>query len=170
MKLEPPASHHLSSAQGWLELGNAAEAEAELRLISQEFQDHPEIMEMRWQVLAQLKRWPECLGLAVELLKIAEGKSASWIHRAYAMHEMGDTLGAMNALIPALARFPDSWLVRYNLACYYCRLNKREEALSILEQAIRLGDVGNVKSMALNDPDLLEIREQIAGIASGGHA
>jgi predicted Zn-dependent protease len=169
MNLEPPASHHLSSAQGWLELGNAEEADAELRQIHARFQSHPDVMELRWQTLAQLKRWRECVTLAEELVEMAANKSSGWVHRAYALHEMGDTKAAMEALIPALERFPDSWLVRYNLACYCCRLNQAEEGFKYLEQACRLGDVGHIKNLALNDSDLAIIRDRISSVSQTGY-
>ena len=169
MNLEPPASHHLSSAQGWLELGNAEEAQAELDQIAAEFHTHPEVMEVRWQVLAQLKHWQECVDLGMEFLKLFPSKSTGWVHRAYALHEMGDTQGALNELLPALKRFPDSWLVRYNLACYYCRLKQNEEALRLFEQACRLGDVKHLKEMAMEDADLEPIRDKIASTFTGGY-
>ena len=47
-KLEPPDTHCFSAAIGWLELGNLAEAKAELAQISPAQQEHPDVLEARW--------------------------------------------------------------------------------------------------------------------------
>jgi len=168
MKLEPPATHYLNSAIGWTELGNAVEALRELDGISAEFQSHPEVMETLWQALAQLKLWKDCVSLAEEVIRLHPGKSAGWVHRSFALHEMGETEDALQMLLPALARFPDSWLIRYNLACYYCRTKNPEQGMRFFEQACRLGDFSQLKSMALEDDDLLDIRSKIAASNAGG--
>ena len=51
--LEPPDSHHLNHAIGWLGLGCVVDARAELAQISPEWQEHPEVLEVRWMLLAQ---------------------------------------------------------------------------------------------------------------------
>ena len=59
--LEAPDCHHLRAADGWLELGSPAEAEAELALIAPEHQRHPDVLEMRWVLIEQSEGaipWP----------------------------------------------------------------------------------------------------------------
>src|SRR5690349_10510510 len=53
--LEPPDSHHLAAAQGWLELGNHAEANNELERISPTLRAHPDALEVSWQIYAAAK-------------------------------------------------------------------------------------------------------------------
>ena len=55
--LEPPDLHYLSAAIGWLGLGNAAEAEKELGLISVAHRGHPDVLEVRWIISAEQKQW-----------------------------------------------------------------------------------------------------------------
>src|ERR1017187_3279090 len=45
--LEPPDSHHLSAAIGWLGLGNWREANEELEKITSELRGHPDVLEVR---------------------------------------------------------------------------------------------------------------------------
>ena len=45
--LEPPDTFYLEGAIGWLELGNAAEAKAELGRVSPVGQKHPKALEVR---------------------------------------------------------------------------------------------------------------------------
>ena len=159
MKLEPPTTHYLNAAQGWLELGNAAEASAELELIAPALQTHPEVLEMRWQICAQAQKWQQCIVVAEEMLAVAPGRVLGWIHRSYALHELKRTREALEALLPALVKFPKDWLVQYNLACYCCRLNELARARHFLEQACDLGNAKEIKAMALKDTDLLELWE-----------
>ena len=51
--LEPPDSHHLSAAIGWLGLGNVAEAGAELEKIAPQFQSHPDVLVVQFDIHAQ---------------------------------------------------------------------------------------------------------------------
>ena len=45
-KLEPPDTHCFLGAVGWLELGNLAEARAELAQVSAAQQEHPDVLEV----------------------------------------------------------------------------------------------------------------------------
>ena len=56
-QIEPPDTHYFSAAIGWLELGVPAEAESELSRIRPALQSHPDILEVRWIILAQTSRW-----------------------------------------------------------------------------------------------------------------
>jgi predicted Zn-dependent protease len=161
MKLEPPDSHFLNAAHGWLELGLPAEAVAELTRISPTHQEHPEVLEMRWQICASAHEWHRCVEVANVLVERAPKRASGWIHRSYALHELKQTREAFEALLPALAEFPKNWLVQYNLACYCCRLKEHDRALTFLEQACALGDTKEVKAMASRDPDLKEIWKQL---------
>ncbi len=56
---------HLQAAQGWLELGNHVEADAELDNIRPELRAHPEVLKLRWQVYAAAKKWEAALDIQV---------------------------------------------------------------------------------------------------------
>ena len=51
-------------------------------------------------------------------------------------------------------KFPRSWIIPYDLACYACQLKRVEEGRGWLKKAFRLGDPKEVKLLALADPDL----------------
>jgi predicted Zn-dependent protease len=158
MKFEPPNVHHLNAAQGWLELGNPAEAGVELDELPPGLQQSPEVLEIRWQIHAREKQWEQCVAFANRLVESAPEHPQGWIHRSYALHELKRTREAFDALLPALARFPADWLIQYNLACYCCRMKEFQRALNHLEQACKLGKAREIKAMALKDSDLLEVR------------
>lgn len=160
--LGPPDNHHLRAAEGWLELGNPTEAGAELAAIAPHAQAHPDVLEVRWQVLAATRRWQESLDVAAELIRLAPERPQGWIHRAYALHELGRTLEARDQLLPVANAFPRDVTLRYNLACYECQLGHLEPAKSWFQQALALGDPARIKLAAAKDRDLALLREFIA--------
>src|SRR2546428_10691263 len=107
-RLEPPDSHHLSAALGWLELGNVAEAKAELAVIGAGQQEHPDALEVRWLLCAQEARWAEGLEIARKLLERAPERASGWLHQAYALRRVptGSVKQAWDALLPAFDKFP----------------------------------------------------------------
>ncbi len=161
MKFEPPDSHHLNAAQGWLGLGDHVEAGAELNLIAPALQGRPEVLEARWQIHAKTRNWEQCLEMGNALLAAEPKLAQSWIHRAYALHELKRTREAFDALLTAAKIFPKEWLIQYNLACYCCRLREYDRALRLLEHACKLGDARQIKEMALQDADLQELWERV---------
>jgi hypothetical protein len=55
--LEPPDSHFVSAASGWLELGNAHEAAEELKAVSPALARHPAVLQMWYDIHAHAERW-----------------------------------------------------------------------------------------------------------------
>jgi hypothetical protein len=162
-QLEPPDTHHLSAAIGWLELGNLVEAEADLNRISAEQQCHPDVLEVRWIVLAQGKRWESALQIARTLVKLAPGRASGWLHHAYSLRRASrDGLKlAWDALLPAYGKFPRVATIPYNLSCYACQMHQIEEARTWLHRALKIGDKTEIKQMALEDLDLQPLWEEI---------
>ena len=83
--LEPPDSFHLQAAQGWLELGNHVEANAELEKIAPELRAHPGVLCVRWQIYAAAKKRDACADIGRALVELLPDQSISWINRAYAL-------------------------------------------------------------------------------------
>ena len=161
MKFEPPNTHHLIAAEGWLELGNPAEASEELKQIAPALQDRPEVLAIRWQIYAKDRNWKKCVEVAEALVEKSPKLVWGWIHRSYALHELGRTREAFDTLMSGVAKFPKDWLMQYNLACYCCRLGEMTRALHFLEQACKLGDARQIKAMAGKDADLRELWKRI---------
>ena len=161
MKFEPPNTHYLNAAQGWLGLGDPDEAAGEFDRIDPALQHTPEVLEVRWQISATAQKWEECVLVGNALVASAPRQVLGWIHRSYALHELNRTKAAYDALLPAVERFPKEWLIQYNLACYSCRLQDQGRALRYLEQACKIGDPQQIKAMALQDTDLRELWERM---------
>jgi tetratricopeptide (TPR) repeat protein len=164
--LEPPDSFLLSAAEGWLELGNLAEARAELAQISAALQNHPEVLDLRWHLLASEQNWPAALEIARTLLQLRPESPAGWLHQAYALRRApgGGLQAAWAALLPALEQFPEAPTVPYNLACYACQLEQLDEARALFQRALAVGGRENIKRLALRDPDLQPLWAEIRNL------
>ena len=139
--LETPDLHHLAAAVGWFGLGCANDASAELAKVSVENQIHPDVLEIRWMICAQEKRWRDALEIAEQELKSAPGESSGWLHRAYALRRVsnGGLLQAWDALLPAAEKFPAEPVIAYNLSCYACQLQQLDIARHWLRCAVAAG-------------------------------
>lgn len=165
LKLEPPDTFSLSAALGWLELGNAREALAELEAVSNGNQSHPAVLEVRWAVYAEMKCWDLALESATELVRILPGKVGGWLHRAYSLRRVngGGLAQAWDALLPAAEKFPDQPLVAFNLACYACQLQRLDDARHWLKSASKISGKAEINKMALADSDLEALWPEMGG-------
>jgi Flp pilus assembly protein TadD len=162
--IEPPASHYLLAAQGWAELGNYAEAEAELRQLPESLRAHPQVLTVRYEIYARTARWELAAEVAGILVETFADQAGTWVSLAYAVRRKpgGGIPQAREILTRAFALFPTEAIIVYNLACYDCQLGDPAAALAWLQQARDLGGQPGVKQMALADPDLKPLWPTIA--------
>jgi Flp pilus assembly protein TadD len=162
--LQPPDSHHLRAAIGWLELGNHTEAGTEISRIAAENLDHPDVLEIRWSVCAAGQSWEAGRAVAEKLIEHAPERASGWIHRAYSVRRArdGGLQKAWDALRPAFERFPEEPVIPYNLACYAALFDRMEEAWDWLQKAVVSSrDKRTIKNMALADPDLAALKTRV---------
>jgi tetratricopeptide (TPR) repeat protein len=154
----------LDAAQGWLGLGDPLSAREELDQIPTELKNHPRVLLGYSEYFAATKRWEECSAYANAVVQMAPSDVEGWIKRSYALHELKRTRAAFDLLLPAAEKFPDVWLVPYNLACYCAQLGRLEEAEKWFLRAMAI-DAENVKHAAQDDPDLIPLKESGRGQA-----
>lgn len=142
-------------------LGAPHEARRELRLIQPENRRHLEVLQVHWRVCAAAHKWRACLSLAQALLVEEPENPFGWVHRSFALHEMGRTQEAWDRLLPAARQFKNDFIIPYNLSCYACQLGRLLEAWSWYQRARGLAETGIVESMALDDKDLQPIWNKI---------
>jgi predicted Zn-dependent protease len=159
--LEPPDSHHLNAAEGWLGLGNTAEAREELAKLSLGVLSHPEVLRVKYHVYEKGKQWERATDTAQLLCQVIPESPFGWIHLAYALHELKRTSEAFNVLISVADQFPEEYVIRYNLACYCCQMGRLGEARVWLKKAVALIGSDTIKEMAASDPDLEMMKEDI---------
>ena len=164
--LEPPDIHHARAALGWLELGSHLEANEELEKITPHFRVHPDVLEIRWQIYAKESKWEACRDIARAITQIEPSRPSGWIHFAYSTRRApnGGLEAAREILFPAAEKFPQESIVPYNLACYACQLGNLKESMEWLGKAIDLAGKNDIRSMALDDPDLEPLWNHISEI------
>lgn len=162
--LPHPDSLHLEAAEGWLGLGNWQEAKEELEKITPQLRAHPFVLELRYKIYAEAQRWEMALAVATGLREMLPENQWGYFYTAYALHELRRTQEAHDTLKSVVERFPEHHLMRYNLACYACQLGDLKWAMTWLEQAIDLAGNNDIRLMALDDPDLQPLWNQIGEI------
>ena len=151
----------LSAASGWLDLGNPGEALAELDRLPPEKRGQPETLSLEWEIRRERKEWQMAVELGRRLAETAPNEAEGLVKEAYALHEMKRTREAWDRLLPASQRFKKETIIPYNLACYACQMGQPEEALKWLRRAFVLDRKKDFRRMALEDPDLQPLREEI---------
>jgi len=173
--LEPPDSHFLDAATGWLMLGNADEARREFEQLCPSARNHPSALDFEWHWLAHEQRWDEAVEVAQRLVEQSAHRADSWIHRSFALHELRRTQEAHDLLLPALKQFPEEPTIPYNLACYASQLGDLTAARRWILRVLRLDEspVGQLQrlSAALEDADLQplwpELRKRVEKLQDG---
>jgi hypothetical protein len=154
---------NLSAAVGWLELGLPKDALAELDRLPEEARGLPDVLEVRWLILADLKQWDTALQTSERLITAAPERASSWLHHAYTVRRA--STGGLEAAFHVLASVSDKFVeptIPYNLACYTCQLQRGEaETMKWFERALALGNPAELIEMAMHDPDLEPVRDLI---------
>lgn len=166
-RFEHPDNFLFDAAIGWSMLGNSREAVNELHSLTPAGRDQPEVLELLWQLHAELNEWPESLAVAERLIEIAPKDSFGWVHRAYSLRRSpdGGLEKAWHVLRPAADLFPSEKIIPYNLACYAAQMDRLDEAWSWLQRAMdAAGDVRSIKAMAIVDDDLKPLWDRIAAL------
>lgn len=164
-RLERRDELQVYAAAGWLQLGNAIEAKAELSKLSAAAREVPDVLEVIWQVHVALKEWAEALKAAEVLQRLAPERSSSWIERAFALRRVpgGGLEQAKEVLLEGLRFFPEEPLLYYNLACYAAQCGKPEEAMDWLKQAVKIAeDPAMIRKLAAHDEDLTSLRHRLS--------
>ncbi|MBI1178094.1 tetratricopeptide repeat protein [bacterium] len=159
-RIEAPDIHHLNSAIGWLELGNHTEAYAELEKISFLTRYHPDVLIVRWKVVARAKDWVRSLDIARALVRITPDKATGWICLAYSLYNTKQNGEAWSHLLTAEKRFPEISAIPYFLACLACQMGKTDEATKWLSRWNGMVKGSDMKATARKDPRLQPIWQE----------
>jgi predicted Zn-dependent protease len=137
--LQPPDSPHLQAAEGWIGLGNYAEANDELEQIAAANRAHPDVLQLRWRIYADARKWEACLHIATVLTTMTPECRFGWIHRAHALDKLGRTLEAKDLLLSIVNDFEANTTIPYHLAQYCARLGQ-------IDHPSQLDDEGGAKA------------------------
>jgi Flp pilus assembly protein TadD len=161
--LQPPDSHHLAAARGWLDLLAFEDAARELEFVSPAFREHPKVLELRWALAANAGRWVEALEIARNVASLVPSNPEGWIYQGSALAELGRNAEAHSVLHQGHERFPQDEILAYDLGCVSCSLGREEEAAGWIRKAIALAGV-EILNRAIEDPDLEPIRDRLKSL------
>jgi len=145
----------LRAASGWLELGLADEALAELRDLPTHHQTGQQALELRLHAEMECESWNPAADTARLLCLKEPTEPEFFIHAAFCLHETGDTLAACNWLLRGPKTLFEMPTFHYNLACYLWVLGEGDRARDHLSQAFGLD--ASLRDDALFDRDLVGI-------------
>lgn len=160
LPLQPPDSHHLSAAAGWLGLGDYLEANGELEKIAPKLRAHPDVLRLRCEIYLRAAKWNEAAVVASALCDMIPGDGYGWIQHSYALHEMRRTAEARDNLLRIVDLFPRDSTIRYNLACYECQLGHLERARQWFHAAMQHGNANELRRAMIDDPDMEPLRDE----------
>jgi tetratricopeptide (TPR) repeat protein len=145
---------HLKAAESWLQFGNWQEATEALQLLPQESHAHPDVLELHLKIYTETSRWGKVVEVARTMTQMWPENEWGYFHLAFALHQLKRTAEAYQTAIQVVNVFPANYLMRYNLACYACRLGRFTEALMWLEDAFDRAGGAELRAMAAGDADL----------------
>ena len=149
----------LRRANGFRMLGMYEDAEAELARVPAEDRLDEEVLVMKVTVRQDAADWERMRGPASILRGRYPEAVEWWIADAYATRRCESIEAAREILIEGEERHVDDPGIKYNLACYACRLGDSGTAMRYLLAAISLDS--QYKEMAFSDEDLKELREAL---------
>ena len=150
---------NLLAAEGYFELEMYEDALEELKTADLLPENRMEVVSLRLTIFLAQKRWKEALPLAEALCDLDPEEPQFFIQYAYALRETGRIEDARHVLLDGPDELEQSALFYYNLACYEALLGEGQVALSTIQRAFHLDP--DLKKIALEDPDLESIRNQI---------
>ena len=147
---------HLEAAEGYLALGMHDDALAEVDTV---LSRHPECavgLNAKAFVLLGARRYADAEVWLEKLLAAQPKNIWGWIHLAYCQRRTKSFGVAIETLERALRLRSDHPLANYNMACYRAVQGRHEEALRLLEKAIRKDSA--YRQIACDEPDFDAIR------------
>jgi len=147
------------AACGYAELGMPRESLAELNAIDREFQNRPEVLQLRLHHLMRRKSWCRALVVSRRLCRAAPDCSAGFLHAGFCLHEIGKTADAKKLLLKGPAALLTEPIYYYNMGCYDALLGNVKEAQQNLERSFKMD--ASFRELAKRDPDLKAVQELI---------
>ena len=162
----PPDSFCISSAEGWIILGNPIEAIGELEQVSNPVKLRPEYLELKWRVFADTQEWDAALELSEGMVRDLPDHPGGFILRSYALRRSskGSVEQATRGGGGGGVKFPSEPIIPYNLACYACQSGELVQARKFLRLALEIGDRKELLKMAGMDSDLKSLWNELKSL------
>jgi predicted Zn-dependent protease len=132
------ATSIMEAASGWLELGLADEALAELQALPADARNKRPALELMLAAQMSREAWNPAADTARMLCLKAADEPAFFLTAAFCLHETGDTLAACNWLLRGPKSLFGMAVFHYNIACYLWKLGHASRARSHLRRALAM--------------------------------
>jgi len=152
MPLEPPDLKFYEAACGFLQLGMALDADAELEKIDPFNRAAPEVLALRVEIYQKLKKWELMREIAKRLNEFEPNEMQWLVSYAFATRRAVSIEVAKEILLSSVSRFPKEAVILFNLACYECQLDRLDIAKEYLKRIFEIDP--SWRKAALDDEDL----------------
>ncbi len=132
---------------------------AELNAIESDFQDRPEVLQMRLHHLMRTKRWARALTVSRKLCRVAPRCSTGFLHAGFCLHELGKTAEAKRLLLQGPVALLKEPIYYYNMGCYDALLGNHKSAQVHLLTSFKMDS--SFRELAKRDPDLESVQKLI---------
>ena len=149
----------LQAAEGYGELGMFEEALAELLSLPDAQQHDLRVTQARLFLLLQFKQFQSALLVSQQLCESHPNLPVGYIHAAFCLHELGQTLEARETLIAGPQSLLEEATYYYNLACYNAVLGEMQQARAYLKTSFKMNK--KFREIAEHDPDLSAIWQEV---------
>ena len=150
---------HFMRAHGYFALEMFEESCRELRALPKEGVWDKRARELLVGIHCEQEQWAEMMDVSRSLRLEFPEEVQWWVMDAFATRREASIEEAREILLKGLVLHYDDALIRYNLGCYACVLKSFGECIDFLKEAVRRDE--KFKLMALEDEDLLEVREAL---------
>ena len=130
----------------------ASESLAELNAMNDEFQERPEVLQLRLHHLMRKKQWTRALAVSRKLCRAAPEASAGFLHAGFCLHQIGRTLEAKRLLLRGPTALLKEPIYYYNMGCYEVLLGNLKDAEAHLQISFKMD--ASFRDLAKKDPDL----------------
>ena len=156
---------HWSRAIGYLKLEMLEQAENELNFLPDEMPWSKNRRSMLVEIFQLRKDWLEMKKIAHSLRMEFPTDVEWWVADAYATRRCDNIEKAREILLDGLVHHYENAMIRFNLACYACKLGSHGECLDFLKEAVKRDE--RYKQMAMEDDDLEDVREALRNLGWG---
>ena len=146
----------LRAACGYAELGMTRQSVAELDAIETNFQERPEVLQLRLHHLMRGKKWRRALIVSRKLCRVAPECGAGFLHAGFCLHELGKTAEAKRLLLKGPVTLLKEPIYYYNMGCYDALLGNVHAAQMHLQTSFKMD--ASFRELAKKDPDLKAVR------------
>lgn len=156
---------HFSRATGYIKLEMWVQAHSELDLVPDDLPWGKQKRAMLVEICKLQHKWKQMRevvhGLRLEFPKEAQW----WIADAYATRRSQSIEKAREILLEGLLHHYNNSMIRFNLACYACKLGSLGECLDFLKEAAQRDE--RYKLLAMQDEDLESVRDALREMGWG---